>query len=412
MQISTNEFLLGSVNDMLAQQGNVNKLNQEIATGQTMLDATADPAGAGEAVRLASGIKRLTYDAGNAEAATQQIQSGLSVLQQISTVLAQLRQTALQGANSGNSTATSQALIGSAQSGLQQLLQLANSQDANGRYIFAGGQTGTAPFATSSNGQVTFAGDGGTNVLEVAPTLTVPISISGQNIFFNIRTGENGVAVTAAATNSGIAYVVAQGVTDVSQVTAEQLAGTQYQIAFSSAADGSLDYTVTSGTGSPGSAGFSASSTVVASGSYTSGSNLQFGGLDVRITGTPAAGDQFAIQPAGTSTIFQTVQGLISALGSGSSNPQQIENAIANLNGAQTNILSAEATLGSSLVQIQGVQAVDTTQSTSDQAQLSNLQSANLPQVLANYSESVTALQAAELAFSKIQNLSLFLVIQ
>lgn len=73
MQISTNEFLLGSVNDMLAQQGNVNKLNQEIATGQTMLDATADPAGAGEAVRLASGIKRLTYDAGNAEAATQQI---------------------------------------------------------------------------------------------------------------------------------------------------------------------------------------------------------------------------------------------------------------------------------------------------------------------------------------------------
>ena len=39
---------------------------------------------------------------------------------------------------------------------------------------------------------------------------------------------------------------------------------------------------------------------------------------------------------------------------------------------------------------------------------MSNLQSANLPQVLANYSESVTALQAAELSFAKVQNLTLF----
>jgi flagellar hook-associated protein 3 FlgL len=118
------------------------------------------------------------------------------------------------------------------------------------------------------------------------------------------------------------------------------------------------------------------------------------------------------VQPAATSSLFQTVQGLISALGSASSNPQQIENAISNLGAAQTGIQTAQATLGSSLAAIQGIQAADGTQSTSDQVQLTNLQSANLPQVLATYSEGVTALQAAELAFSKIQNLSLFSVIQ
>jgi flagellar hook-associated protein 3 FlgL len=74
--------------------------------------------------------------------------------------------------------------------------------------------------------------------------------------------------------------------------------------------------------------------------------------------------------------------------------------------------LSAEASLGSGLAEIQAVQGQDNTQSTSAQAQLTNLQSSNLPQVLANYSESVTALQAAELAFSRIQNLSLFSLIQ
>ena len=197
----------------------------------------------------------------------------------------------------------------------------------------------------------------------------------------------------------------------VSQVAVEKLTGTQFQIAFSAAAGGGLDYTVTSGVGSPGSASFAASSTTIATGSYAAGADLQFGGLDIAITGTPAAGDQFVVDPASTSSLFQTMQGLISALGSGSSDPQQIQNAIANIEDAQNSVQTAQATLGSSLAAIQGVQAADNSVSTNDQTQLTDLQSANLPQVLANYSEGVTALQATELAFAKIQNLSLFSVI-
>jgi flagellar hook-associated protein 3 FlgL len=83
-----------------------------------------------------------------------------------------------------------------------------------------------------------------------------------------------------------------------------------------------------------------------------------------------------------------------------------------NLDGAQTNILAAQASLGSSLATIQGVAAASSTQSTNAAAQLSNLQSADLPQVLANYSASVTALQASDQAFAKISNLSLFSLIK
>jgi flagellar hook-associated protein 3 FlgL len=400
------------VDDLLAQQSNINQLNRQISTGQTLLTATSDPAGAGEAVGLASGINRLTYDSANAQTAIQQIQSGLGVLQQVSTLIEQLHQTALQGANGGNSAAANQALAAAAEGGLQQLLQLANSQDANGGYIFAGTKSNAAPFETLPNGQVAFAGDAGANFLEIAPSLTVPASISGQSVFANIPAGENGISVSADATNTGTAYAGVRGATDIGQLISDRLAGTQYEIAFSSSAGGSLDYTVTSGTGSPGSANFLVTSATVASGSFTPGADLQFGGLDISVDGTPAAGDEFYVQPAGTSSLFQTVQGLISALRSSTSSPQQIENAIANFDGAQTNILSAEATLGSSLAEIQGVQATLDTQSTNAQAQLTSLQSANLPQVLANYSESVTALQAAELAFAKIQNLSLFSVIQ
>jgi flagellar hook-associated protein 3 FlgL len=181
MRISTNEFLLGSLNDLLAQQSNINQLNRQIATGQTLLYATTDPAGAGEAVGMAGQINHLAYDAGNAQSAAQEIQSGLGALQQVTTLIDQLRQTALQGANSGATAATRQTLVSTAQSGLQQLLQLTNSQDSNGRYIFAGSKLNSAPFQTLPNGQIVFSGDAGTNVIEVAPSLTVPTTISGES---------------------------------------------------------------------------------------------------------------------------------------------------------------------------------------------------------------------------------------
>jgi flagellar hook-associated protein 3 FlgL len=144
-----------------------------------------------------------------------------------------------------------------------------------------------------------------------------------------------------------------------------------------------------------------------------------FGGIDLKVDGTPAAGDQFVVQPGATSSVFQIAQDLISALqtppqqGQATTpyTQQQIQNTIANLDGAQTAIASAEASLGSGLAEIRAVQGQDSAQSTDAQAQLSNLQSANFPEVLSNYSAAVTALQAAEEAFSRIQNLTLFSVL-
>jgi flagellar hook-associated protein 3 FlgL len=420
MRVTTNEFLLGSLNDLLAQESTASQLNRQIATGQTLLDATTDPTGAAQALQVAGQISQLSYDASNAQSGAQSIQNGLGVLQQVTNLIDQLRQTAAQGANAGSTAATRQSLVSAAQTGLQQLVQLANSQDPSGRYIFAGSKTDSAPFQVGAGGQVVFSGDAGTNIIEIAPSLAVPVSVSGQNIFENIPAGESGVLITASGSNAGSAYAVPQGVTSVSQVAAERLAGTQYEIDFTSGGSGSnLGYTITSGSGNPGSATFLATSGTVASGSFTAGADLVFGGVDVRIEGTPAAGDRFVVQTGANTSVFQTVQDLMSALQSplggqptSSSVQQQLENVIANLDGAQTSVLSAEASLGSGLAQIQSVQGQDNTQSTNAQAQLSNLQSANLPEVLAKYSESVTALQAAEAAFGRIQNLTLFSVLR
>ena len=414
MRISTNEFLLGSLNDMLAQQQNVNQLNREISTGETMLDASSDPGGAAQVIGLANQVGSLSYDAANGEAATQTLQTGVSALEQVTTLLVQLRQTATAAANGTTTPSDRQSDIGNAQTLLQQLVQLANTQNANGGYLFAGSKSNTPAFSTLPSGQVVFNGDAGSNEVEIAPSLNVASTISGQGVFMNVPAGSDGVAVSADGNNTGTAYAVAQGLTNVSQVTAASLAGTQYDISFSGSGS-SLTYQVTSGQGVPGSAGYTASSGVIASGSYAVGSDLTFGGIDIQVTGTPAAGDSFAVQPGATSSLFQTVQDLVSALGmpqgTGAQTTlaqQALQNVLANLGGAQTSVLSAQATLGTSLAEIQSVQTQTSAESADATTTMSNLQSANLPQVLANYSESLTALQAAQLSFAKVQNLTLF----
>lgn len=420
MRISTSEFLLGSLPQLLAQQSNANTLNQEIASGQTMLNAASDPAGAGLALQTEGQIQQLTYDSSNAQAGAQMIQTSVSALQQVSTLLNQLQQIAESGASGTSSADTRQSLVVQAQNILQQLVQLSNTQGPDGHYVFAGSKTSTAPFSATSSGQIVFNGDASSNSAEIAPGISVPITVSGQSLFTNLPVGQNGVAITADAANTGAATALVQTVTSASQVAAEAQAGTQYEITFTgTGSDGSFNYTVVSGTGSPGSAHFDATSGTVSSGNVAASGDVRFGGLAVGLSGTPAVGDSFVVQPGAQSSLFQTVQNLIAALGTASPGQatnviaqQQVQNAIGSIAGAQTSVLTAEASLGAGLSEIQSVQNQDQTQAADAKTQLSNLQSANLPQVMANYSASVTALQAAEEATARVQNMSLFNYIQ
>jgi len=226
--------------------------------------------------------------------------------------------------------------------------------------------------------------------------------------------------VTASGANTGTATASPGAVTNASQLAAEHLAGTEFAITFGAAApDGSISYSIASGTGSPGSAGFAATSGAVTSGSYSSGSGIAFGGIDLTFTGTPASGDSFAVATSQNTSLFQIAQNLATALshpgGAGqavsSAVQQQFETTLSELDSAQTGVLSAQATLGTNLSDIQSVQSRDATSGTTAEAQLSTIQSVNLPQVMTNYNESIVSLQAAEAAFARIQNLSLFSVI-
>ncbi len=156
MRISTHQFLLGSLNDLLAQQNTANQLNRQIASGQTLLDAGDDPAAAGQALTVASAISQLSYSTANAQAAQQSAQTGIGALQQVSTVLSQLQQIASQAASAATTPQQRSALSAQAQSAFDQLVQLGNTQDAGGNYIFAGSRTRQSGISAAAGRQRRF----------------------------------------------------------------------------------------------------------------------------------------------------------------------------------------------------------------------------------------------------------------
>src|SRR6185312_12105782 len=415
IRISTNEFMTGTLADILAQETSVNQLNQEIASGQTMQSAVDDPAGAGLALSTAGQIQQLSFDTANAQSGAATIQNSLASLQGINTLLSQIQSVAVQAANGTMNASDRAALAGTVNSALQQLIQLANTQSADGSYIFAGSKSAAAPFVVQTNGRIAFNGDADTASVTIAPSLSVPVSMSGQNIFMNIPSGNGSFSASASGANTGTAYVTPAAVTNASQVLAEHLANTQFVVTFGAVSPtGSQTYTVTSGTGSPGTSGFAATSGVVTSGSFASGAGLNLGGMNLNVGGTPASGDKFVVATSQNTDIFTIVQNLATALSATANKndaQQLIENAMAELGTAQTTVLGAQATLGGNLSDIQSVQSLDENASTTQKAQLSSLQTANLPQVITNYNEGVVALQAAEAAFARIQNLNLFQMI-
>ncbi len=415
--ISSSQFYGAGLSGMLQQQTLLGNLSQQLSTGSSLVNPSAQPVAAAQNAQLTAQIGQLAGYTQNGSNAQQSLQLESSTLQSVGTLLDQVRQLALQ---MNNATANAQDLQNASstmQGYLQQLVQYANTQDGQGNYVFAGSRNQTQPFALQANGQVSYQGDGGQNQLALGPSLSTAIGDAGSAVFMNIAGGNGSFSVSAASGNTGGA---ALGPGTVSNPSLAQqvllVAGTRYHISFSTAASGGgLDYSVSSGSG----AGFAASG-VVASGAFTAGMSIGLPpgsspAVEVPVNGTPAAGDSFTIAASPSQSLFATFQSLQQAFsataqtsGAAAQRAQAISNALASLGQAQTTLLGTQSAIGSRLQQVQAVQTQNASLTLQFQTQQASISNINYPQVITQYQQSLTALQAAESAFAQVQGLSLF----
>ncbi len=371
---------------------------QQIASGLQFSSPAQNPSAATQVLGLQQTLSQLTQYGTNSSLAQSRLSVEDTTLSSVINTLQSIRSLAL-SAQSGTADANTRAtLAGEIQSDAQSLLQLANTQDGNGQYIFSGTATTTAPFGQGAGG-VAYAGNQNQRLVQIGPGVQIADGDSGARVFQQVPNGNGTFIAAANPANTGSAVVGANSVTSLASWNAGK---PPYTIAFSSASA----YTVKDSTGA-----------TVSSGTYTDGNAISFAGAQLTLSGTPAAGDTFTVSKSHNQDVFSTIANLVSALtpSSGASptaTADAINRAIEALDQAQNTVSLVQSQVGSRLQTIDSQNSTNSSMQLQLQSSVSNLQDLDYAAAATTLQQQMTALQAAQQSFARIAGLSLFNYIQ
>lgn len=395
MRISTSTIFDLGLAGIQQQTSDMVKTQQQISTGRRILTPADDPVASARVLEV-SQAKALNqqYDV-NMDSASSALGLEDAILESVTNLLVDVHTTAVTAQAPSMDKTTLSGLATGLRGRYLELLGLANSTDGNGQYMFSGFKGATQPFSQTVPGDVKYIGDQGQRLIQISPTRQIAVSDAGLDVFFH-KTGNGTFETAASASNTGTGLVSAGSATTAYD-------GNSYQIKFTSA----TSYDVLDAAGNPLAPPVSAA--------YTSGSAITVGGGQFAITGAPAAGDTFTVQPSSNETLFATINNFISDLENAALNPanttarlNNVTTALSNFKNGLDQVLKVRASVGTRMQEIDAVKVSGEDIGLQYDQTLSGLQDLDYAKAITDLTRQETQLQAAQQSFAKIQNLSLF----
>jgi len=288
------------------------------------------------------------------------------------------------------------------QSSIDQLQGLANTDDGNGQFLFAGFKSASAPFVRQADGSILYAGDQGQRLMQVDVSRQMAGTDDGRSIFQTVQSGAGYVGASPVG-NTGSGVFGPASVVNL----ADPNYGKDFVISFPTATTYQVDTATVP------------SVPVVPATAFTAGSPVQFGGLQISITGAPAAGDSFSVataKNAGTD-VFAAIGDVIAALrapvdNAGPAAQAKLLNALSTGNrkitNAHDNVLTVRASVGTRLQELDALETTGDSRALYDKSYLSDLQDLDYASAISEFYQRQTALQASQQTFVRIQQISLF----
>jgi flagellar hook-associated protein 3 FlgL len=399
MRISTQSFYEQSRAGMGTQQSNLLRVQQQLGAGTKILAPSDDPLGATRALAVSQSIALNAQYSTSRGQATQTLTLEENALQSVTTLLQNIKSSLIEAGNGTMADADRSTIATVLESNLSQLQGLANTDDGNGQFLFAGFKSGTAPFVSQADGSIGYAGDQGQRLLQVDVSRQMAATDDGRSIFQTVQGGA-GYVTAAPVGNTGSGVFSSTSVVDVT----DQNYGKDFEINFVSA----TTYTVTTQTSPP---------VTTAPAPYTSGGVIGFGGLQISISGTPADKDSFKVAPAknaGTD-VFAAISDVIKALRTPADSPKGqalVLNALSTANrkitNAHDNVLTVRSSVGSRLQELDALAVTGDSRNLASKSYLSDLQYLDYASAIGEFYQRQTALQASQQTFVKIQQIALF----
>ncbi|ACL72313.1 flagellar hook-associated protein FlgL [Thioalkalivibrio sulfidiphilus] len=397
MRVSTTQIFRNGIGAIQDNQQGLARTQLQLGTGKRILSPSDDPSGAVQALQFRSSVEKTEQYQRNGNIVEQRLRLSETILTSVGEGLQRVRELAVQGNNGSQTNETRRYIAGEIRQILDELVQLSNTRDANGEYIYAGLTSLTQPFSPGAGGEVFYNGDDGQRRLQISPVRQLAIGDSGQAVFMDIPTGNGTFVVRDDPGNTGGGVIDAGSVIDFNAWQADT-----YTISFSEVG-GELFYEVSGGGLPPVSTPF------------VEGEAIRFAGIETRIQGTPADGDSFTLSPSENQDLFATYRQLAEALEAPvTDTPSRarlnnaVNRALVNLDQALGNILDTRASVGSRLKTVENQRNINEDVLLQLRTTLSEIEDLDYAEAISRFNLQQTALQAAQQSYVQVQRLSLF----
>lgn len=392
-RVSTQGIYQQALAAILNQQGALARTQEQVASGRRFQTPADDPVAAARELDLSRALQRLEQLERNVGVAEHRLGLEDNALAQVTDSMQRVRELALLINNDTNDGA-GVAVANELEELLDHLVQIANASDGEGGYLFSGFAANGQPFVRDATG-VSYRGDQGQRFLQIGPERRIADGDSGAEVFQFMRNGNGTFTTAAAATNTGEAIAGAGALVDAAAWTAEP-----FTIAFVT----DTDYEVRDAGGA-----------LVASGVYDDGGVIAFNGIEVDLTGATRAGDSFSVAPSRYQDVFATVQNLVEIArrdpadaASRAVYHSDINGALASIDRAMEHIATTRTRVGARLSALDDQATLNADSKLSLQTTLSDVRDVDLVEAASRMELQRVSLQAAQQAFLRVQNLSLF----
>jgi len=407
MRISSMHIFNTGVRHITNAQAEVARAQEQISSGKRVLTPADDPAAAALALGIRQEQARSAQYQRNADLAESDLQQQDAQLEAVENVMLQVREFALQAGNATLSANERATLVAGIEQAGQQLLSIFNTRSAYGDYLFAGFSGDTQPFVQSAAGRIDYAGDDGERSVAIGAGLQVQSRNSGRELFVDIPAAASTFVTRNAALNSGTGDISIGRIVD--QAAYDAVYPDDLVVRFGVAPGTYQVDRIDRATG--------AASVVLPPQPYVDGAPLTItvAGAEVRITGSPAPGDEFVLEASATQSLLLTVSRLADGLRNipdteaGAIERQRVvAEALNGIERSEQSVTASRASLGPRLNLLDDARAVQSALDLINDEALSDLVDLDFDEAASRLSFQSFVLEAAQQSLAKIANLSLF----
>ncbi|WP_131107314.1 flagellar hook-associated protein 3 [Pseudomonas sp. Sample_10] len=235
MRISTAQYYATTAANYSRNLNNVVKTAEQASSGVKLAQAADDPVGAARLLQLEQQKAMLGQYTTNINALNTAQAQEESVLDSINTVLQKVSELAVRAGGASLNDDDRKSIGAEVAQAEEQLLNLMNSKDANGKYIFSGASNNTQPFVRNSDGTYSYQGDQTQLELKIGDSMSLGLNDTGWDVFQQaINAARSTTTMTAPAVDDGRVSLTQGLVSSGPAFDASFRNGQPYTLAFTS----------------------------------------------------------------------------------------------------------------------------------------------------------------------------------